>query len=127
RVWLNAGPARPLPPALTDALDLLIVNRVEADAYRDLDVPMLETRGADGVIHRASRSPAIAVEVISSHGAGDVFAGALAAEVLRGADIANAIPFAQAAAALHVSSPLEARDQLSRRAVAALLQAQSSR
>ena len=36
QVWLNAAPARPLPQALADCLDLLIVNRVEAEAYATL-------------------------------------------------------------------------------------------
>lgn len=36
---------RPLRRALTAALDLLIVNRVEADAYVGLNFPMLETGG----------------------------------------------------------------------------------
>ncbi|WP_300061521.1 PfkB family carbohydrate kinase [uncultured Roseobacter sp.] len=127
RVWLNAGPARPLPPALTDALDLLIVNRVEAAAYSDLAVPKLETRGADGVMFEDTLAPGYAVDVISTHGAGDVFVGALAADVTRGVRIADAIPFAQAAAALHVSMPTEARAQLSRTAVTAFLQDHSSR
>ncbi|WP_299678672.1 PfkB family carbohydrate kinase [uncultured Roseobacter sp.] len=127
RVWLNAGPARPLPPALTDALDLLIVNRVEAAAYSDLAVPKLETRGADGVVFEDVLAPGYAVDVISTHGAGDVFVGALAADVTRGVRIADAIPFAQAAAALHVSMAPEARAQLSRAAVTAFLQDHSSR
>ncbi|MGZ2257255.1 PfkB family carbohydrate kinase [Roseobacter sp. A03A-229] len=127
RVWLNAGPARPLPSALTDALDLLIVNRVEAAAYSALAVPKLETRGAEGVIFDGRTMPGYSVDVLSTHGAGDAFVGALAAEVLKGADIAKAIPFAQAAAALHVSTPREAQAKLTRSAVMSFLVDHSSR
>lgn len=35
QVWLNAAPARALAPELVDTIDLLIVNRVEAEFYAD--------------------------------------------------------------------------------------------
>lgn len=124
QVWLNAAPVRALPRTLTGALDLVIVNRVEAAAYGDLDVPRLETRGADGVHFQGMDHPGHAVTVASTHGAGDVFVGALAAQVARGGEIAAALPFAQAAAALHVALPLSDRAGLSGEKVQTFLRAQ---
>ena len=71
--------------------------------------------------------PAFEVDVISTHGAGDMFVGALAAEVDAGRTIQEAIPFAQAAAALHVSMQLNERAHLDHAQVAAFLSAHSSR
>lgn len=121
QVWLNAAPVRTLPQAMIDMLDLLIVNRVEGAAYGDLKVRRLETRGPDGARFQGGVYPAHAVTVVSTHGAGDAFVGALAAQVVRGADIAASIPFAQAAAALHVALPLPDRAGLSRDRVARFL------
>lgn len=127
QVWLNAAPARELPDALIATVDLLIVNRIEAAVLGPCDRPTLETRGPEGVVFGGTRHPAHRVPVISTHGAGDMFAGALAAEVLRGAGIAEAIPFAQAAAALHVSTPLPDRADLTAATVGAFQRDHSSR
>lgn len=129
RVWLNAAPARPLPPSLLAALDLLIVNRVEAAFYGDLNanLPVLVTRGAQGVSFAGRDVPAFQVDVASTHGAGDMFVGALGARVALGDAVMDAIPFAQAAAALHVASAAEVRSALSADAVRAFMAAQSNR
>lgn len=129
QVWLNAAPARPLPDALMDAVDLLIVNRVEAEFYADKvgTSRVLTTRGAEGVEFEGRKSPAFSVDVISTHGAGDMFVGALAAEVDAGRTIDDAIPFAQAAAALHVSLELTERVSLDRARVEAFFVAQPNR
>jgi ribokinase len=47
--------------------------------------------------------------VISTHGAGDAFAGALATLWAQDATMREAITFAQSAAALHVSTPVDQR------------------
>ncbi|MFZ8959662.1 MAG: PfkB family carbohydrate kinase, partial [Paracoccaceae bacterium] len=75
------------------------------------------TLGADGYIAQAPDgtrfgAKAHRVPVISTHGAGDAFVGALAAEIARGTDLAEAAAFAQGAAALHVSTPIEARPNI---------------
>ncbi len=103
------------------------MNRVEAAAYGDLALPMLETRGAEGLVFDGTATPGHPVEVVSTHGAGDVFLGALAAEVVRGIDLVDALTFAQAAAAWHVSAPLDARPRLTREAVMAFLEDQVRR
>ncbi|MGR3503380.1 PfkB family carbohydrate kinase [Pseudaestuariivita sp.] len=117
QVWLNAAPARPLSPALLGGLDMVVVNRVEAEALGKIACPVLTTLGSAGVFYQGKAFPAYAVEVISTHGAGDMFQGALAAEWVRIKDMAQAIDFAQAAAALHVSSDLDARTRLDAQAV----------
>lgn len=113
-VWLNAAPARTLSPSLVDAIDLMIVNQVEAEFYAEAtsDTPMLRTLGAGGVSFHGTTYPARAVDVISTHGAGDMFVGALAAQVADGTSMTDAIAFAQAAAALHVSKPIDERDSI---------------
>ncbi|MFK7868069.1 MAG: PfkB family carbohydrate kinase [Roseobacter sp.] len=128
-VWLNAAPARALSPEFMDLLDLIIVNRVEAAFYQDraLRPRMLETLGKDGVKLDGEHHPGFPIEATSSHGAGDMFIGALAAEVCAGASVADALPFAQAAAALLVSTPLAARDHLTREAVDAFRAGHGSR
>lgn len=131
RVVLNAAPARALPAELLETLDLLVVNRVEAadltglredglgagEAARRLAEmgprAVIVTLGAGGLVGwaggRAFRQPGRAVRVISTHGAGDAFLGALAADWLRGAGLEEAAAFGQAAAAHHVSTPVERR------------------
>lgn len=110
-VWWNAAPARTLRAEMLDLLDLIIVNRVESAYYGGLPggVPVLRTLGAEGVEFAGSSYPGFDVEVISTHGAGDMFVGALAARLDGGHGVDDAISFAQAAAALHVSTPLSGR------------------
>ncbi|WP_223422813.1 PfkB family carbohydrate kinase [Tateyamaria pelophila] len=128
QVWLNAAPARALSDELMQSVDLLIVNRVEDAFYADVSGPeRLTTLGAEGVQHAGQTHPGFAVDVISTHGAGDVFVGALAAQVVGGTPLTDAIAFAQAAAALHVSSTLEKRLRLTPENVRAFLKAQPSR
>lgn len=128
-VWLNAAPARPLSPPMVAAIDLLIVNRIEAAFYADVmpEAQVLTTLGVDGVSHNGATYPAYAVDVVSTHGAGDMFVGALASQVAAGTALTAAIPFAQAAAALHVSLPTAARDTLTPDMVHRFIAAQSSR
>lgn len=128
-VWLNAAPARPLSPQMMAAIDLLIVNRIEAAFYADVmpEAQVLTTLGADGVSHNGATYAVYAVDVVSTHGAGDMFVGALASQVAAGTLLTAAIPFAQAAAALHVSLPTAARDTLTADMVHRFIAAQSSR
>jgi ribokinase len=129
QVWLNAAPARTLSDALITVVDLLIVNRVEAEFYKDVLplVDSLTTLGSKGVLYQDAHFPAHRVDVVSTHGAGDMLMGALASEVDRGQRITDAIGFAQAAAALHVSSNLEQRKTLDADVAAAFLMDHSKR
>jgi ribokinase len=137
RLILNAAPARPLPPALLSRVDVLVVNRVEAAMLSGSDDPataatalraqgpatVIVTLGGDGLVAATPDGlltlPAPRVSVVSTHGAGDAFVGALAADLARGADLPGALTFAQAAAALTVTTHPDARDTITRARVEA--------
>ncbi|MEL6168724.1 MAG: PfkB family carbohydrate kinase [Pseudomonadota bacterium] len=130
KVMLNAAPARALDGDMIERTDILVANRVEAamlwprlaDALTDdarpfsggrpPDLPGIDvviTLGGHGLIFVPRdggpvRYPAHRVRMLSAHGAGDMFCGALAAALVRGAPVTEALEFAQAAAALLVSS-----------------------
>lgn len=112
KVWLNAAPARSVSDALVSNVDLMIVNRIEATYYDQVpaNVDVLTTLGADGVLYRNKKWPAPKVEVISTHGAGDMLLGSLAARMTDGCSVEEAIPFAQAAAAWYISNEAAVRD-----------------
>ena len=144
RVILNAAPMRALSPELLEQTDILIVNKVEAEvlfktpitsvsdaasvlAMADQTLPtVLITLGGDGLAYRERNgAPVIAsafdVEVISSHGAGDAFVGALAAKIAIGEPLSDAIDYASAAAALWVSTHVTERMNLDQKTVARFL------
>ena len=129
KVWLNAAPARKISNDLVEAIDLLIVNKVEAEFYARIGfaVNLLKTLGADGVSYKGVQYSGFPVDVVSTHGAGDMFVGALASQVVYGTNMVGAIKFAQAAAALHVSSQLDKRKKLNNQAVTTFLAAQDKR
>jgi len=143
-VVLNAAPARPAKSDLLDLIDVLIVNRVEAAAMAAQSVETPEqaataaqeladnrrtsivTMGAEGLVFSdrgsaARHLPAHKVMALSTHGAGDAFAGALAARLALGSDLVGAIAYAQAAAALHVSRPAKAQTAVTPSDVFALI------
>ena len=141
RVLLNAAPARPVTPDLLGLVDLLVVNRGEAaDLLGRLEVGLdaaaaaldlaaigprsvIVTLGGDGLVvagaEMADFLPAHQVDVVSTHGAGDAFIGALAAEWVRGASLGEAAGFGQAAAALLVSAPVDRRVAIDEAAIRA--------
>lgn len=127
RTVLNAAPARALPPELVSNIDILVVNAVEAemmgadpvcclhsaaDAAKGLAArfeAVIVTAGAKGLAavgpdDEAFTLPAEKVQVISSHGAGDAFIGALSAALVQGKSLSEAAKAASYAAALHVSA-----------------------
>lgn len=142
-VVLNAAPARSMPPDLLAAIAVLVVNRVEAADLLKADEAILDplaavraltalgpravivTMGGDGLaLCEAATVTALAahrVAVISTHGAGDAFLGALAAARADGQTLAQAAAFGQAAAALHVATPVDQRGAITRRDVAELM------
>jgi len=74
------------------------------------------TAGAAGVAAASGADtvslPAHPVKRIEAHGAGDVLVGALAARLADGAPLAEALRYANAAAALHVGTLAVGRDAL---------------
>jgi ribokinase len=129
RVVLNAAPARKLSDDFLALVDILVVNAIEAEflagvavvetldgaaqaARRlvDLCPVAIVTAGGEGVAccartGEAFALPAIPVKVVSTHGAGDEFVGALAAGLARGEAMRAAVTAANAASALLVSTP----------------------
>ena len=132
-VVLNAAPMRPMAPEMMRLVELLIGNRVEAEGLFAIPIrnvedalnaadqadagiarAMIITLGSDGLVHRDRwgrvRHHAVCpVPVVSAHGAGDVFVGALSARLTAPAAMEEAIAYAQAAAARFVSTPLGER------------------
>jgi ribokinase len=129
---LNAAPARPFETDLPGLVDLLVVNAIEAEMLGGGKVGSLAgaaaaaemlsasfaaaivTAGGDGVAF-ARRSdapitlPGIAVPLVSTHGAGDVFVGTLAARLALGAAMNDALDAANREAARWVSLPIALR------------------
>ena len=143
RVILNAAPARVLSADMLPLVDLLVVNRGEAadllgQVEADLDPAraaqalcalgphaVIVTLGAYGLAGSGPDGPfaqaAPAATVISTHGAGDAFIGAMAAEWLHGTPLPQAARFGQTAAALHVSTPPDRRAAITEAMVRARL------
>lgn len=129
RVVLNAAPARLPSPELAALVDVVVVNAVEAEELAEvsevnsLDTALAAARilakhypatvvtaGGEGVAFvqddgYEAKVPAIKVKLVSTHGAGDEFTGALAAELARGATLERAVRSGNEAAARLVSSP----------------------
>jgi ribokinase len=111
RVVLNAAPARELSRELLAAVDLLVVNQVEAaavapnpQALLDLVSHVVVTIGADGARYYARdldpvHVPAFAVRTVDSTAAGDAFTAALAVGWAEGREVVDAVRWACAAGA----------------------------
>jgi len=125
-VCLNAAPYRPLSDEFAAKVDILIVNSIEAEQFcghpvRDRSsaklaaealssrfATVIVTAGGDGVVgvmrgREAVSIPALPVRLVSTHGAGDVFVGSLAAGLAAGRAFAECLRLANEAAAVHVS------------------------
>ncbi|EEW23706.1 PfkB family carbohydrate kinase [Rhodobacter ferrooxidans] len=126
RVVLNAAPYREMSRDFRVLVDILVVNSVEAEMMGAGAVCCLHsaseaaenlagqfetvivTAGAQGLAAWTASDerlalPAEKVTVVSSHGAGDAFIGALAASLVAGADLQTACKAAAHAAAMHVA------------------------
>lgn len=126
RVCLNAAPARELCAQMQAAVDLLVVNGVEARDLSGIAVndltgaceaaqwlsqhypAVVVTAGEHGVAwsdagNRIQSMPAEKITLVSTHGAGDCFMGMLCTSLLNGDTLANAVAKANRAAAEHVS------------------------
>jgi ribokinase len=126
RVCLNAAPYRPLSTELAAAIDILVVNALEAQALSGLAIADLSgaevaanklaesfpvvivTAGGDGVAvaERNGESftlPAEKITLVSTHGAGDMFTGALVTALVEGSSLRDAVAQANRRAARHVA------------------------
>jgi ribokinase len=117
---LTPSPVVALPDALLDATDLIVANEHEVVALAGGVEPIaaaqllaragrdvLVTLGAAGVVYVQAGAPALSVpafpvEVVDTTAAGDTFVGAFAVDRADGADLADALRWASAAAALAV-------------------------
>jgi ribokinase len=120
-VLLNAAPARPSGSDLLDLIDVLVVNRIEAEMISGVAVKdragaiaalpalgadrrtVIVTLGSGGLVVAApGEAPceiaALPVAVVSTHGAGDCFVGALASRLAQGDGMIAACRVANAAA-----------------------------
>jgi ribokinase len=125
---LNAAPARAFETALPGYVDILVVNALEAEMLGSTPVRSLAdaemaaeslthrfaavvvTAGGDGVAFHDGAGgkvslPSIPVKVQSTHGAGDMFVGTLAARLALGDDMRSALIMANQQAAKLVSTP----------------------
>ncbi len=125
---LNAAPARAFETALPGYVDILVVNAIEAEMLGSAPVNSLAdaeeaaehltsrfgavvvTAGGDGVAFQDEAGakvslPSVPVKVQSTHGAGDMFVGTLAARLALGNDIRVALSVANQQAAKLVSTP----------------------
>lgn len=112
RIVLSLAPAGPIAPATIEDIDILIANRDEAaslgeplDIARRLRVALIVTRGAEGAQALLPDGvsiavPALAVDPVDTTGAGDTFAGVLAAGLDAGLPLSQALRRASAAAGL---------------------------
>lgn len=125
-VCLNAAPARNMSEEFLALVDTLIVNAIEAEALGSDKVNSLEsaakvaqhlsqrfptvivTAGGEGaaacsVASGATEVAGKPVEVISTHGAGDVFTGVICTELATGTALDAAIRIANNSASDHVA------------------------
>jgi ribokinase len=127
-VVLNAAPARPTHTSLMDHVDVLVVNRIEAEMLSSQPVidiasamstitqlgggkrDVIVTLGGEGLVFQSKggEPQSLAphkITVASTHGAGDCFLGALAIKLADGASLAKACETANRIAAHFVSTP----------------------
>lgn len=132
---INLAPALPVPSALLQQADLLIVNEIEAAFYGDAlhdrgGLVALTLGGAGAVLFKQgqeiARAPAFQVDVVDTTGAGDTFCGALCVALAEGQTPQQALRFASAAAALAVTRAGAQPSLPWRRQVEALLEAHAT-
>jgi len=117
-VMLNAAPMTALPAALLAATDVLVVNQTELAALAGGDLQaaaamgprtVVATLGARGAVawheRRRFEQPAHDVWAVDTTGAGDTFAGALAASLWQGRPFEQALARAAFAASLACIKP----------------------
>ena len=128
KILYNCAPARAVPPKLLPAIEWFVLNESEAAFVSGMPVVtlvdaetaarkilqlevknVLITLGAEGVcVARAGEIfhvPAFKVTPVDTVAAGDIFCGALAVACGEGRELADAVKFASAAAAISVTRP----------------------
>lgn len=140
QVVLNPAPAQPLSVELLGCVDMITPNETEAELLTGIALNNLEdteraaqalhgfgiktvliTLGKNGVWvseqGQGQHVPGFVVEARDTTAAGDTFNGALVTRLLEGSSLSEALPFAQAAAAISVTrmgaqSSIPTRDEV---------------
>jgi ribokinase len=105
---LNAAPAKPIPPALVERCDLVVVNRYELEALPAQPRLTALTLGAEGAVllehgSEVARAVPPPVTAVDGTGAGDAFTACLVVSHLEGRGWDEALRRACAAGALAAS------------------------
>ena len=105
---LNAAPARPVPAAVVERADLVVVNRYEREALTAEPRLLAVTLGAEGaVLYEAGREVARAqaprVDAVDGTAAGDAFCATLVVSIVEGRPREEALARACVAGALAAS------------------------
>jgi ribokinase len=108
RFFLNAAPARPIPPALVRAAELVVVNPYELEALPETPGLTALTLGENGAAlledgDEVVRASAPRVRAVDGTAAGDAFTACLVVSVLEGRDSEEALRRACAAGAIAAS------------------------
>ncbi len=126
RVLLNPAPGQPLDAAMLAMVDVLTPNETEAEIITGRSIRSVDeaeaaarqlldtgvgiaiiTLGVNGALlvtkDDAQHVPGHKVDVVDTTGAGDAFNGALAVALAEGQPLADAVAFANVAAALQVT------------------------
>ena len=107
---VNAAPAHPLPHALLERCDLVVVNRFELETLGDPPGPVALTLGAAGAVllergRELARAEPPRVDAVDGTAAGDAFTACLVVSRLEGREWDEALRRACAAGAIAASRP----------------------
>ena len=105
KIILNPAPARPIPAALAERVELFTPNEFETEGLENVRGEVVETLGAKGCRIRSTGEviPAPPAQAVDSTGAGDTFNGVLAVRLAEGASLRDACIAANEAAAKSVA------------------------
>jgi ribokinase len=108
RFFLNAAPAREIPPEVVQSAELVVVNRYELDSLPETPQLLALTLGEEGAVlieggAEVARAAAPRVEAVDGTGAGDAFTACLVVSLLEERDREEALRRACTAGALAAS------------------------
>lgn len=110
RFFLNAAPAKPVPPEVVRAAELVVVNRYELEALSETPHLTALTLGEEGAAlledgKEIARAEAPQVQAVDGTAAGDAFTACLVVSHLEGRDLEESLRRACVAGAMAASRP----------------------
>jgi len=110
RFFLNAAPAKALPPEVIRAAEIVVVNRYELEALSETPHLTALTLGEEGAAlledgTEIARAQAPRVQALDGTGAGDAFTACLVVSHLEGREVEDSLRRACAAGAFAASRP----------------------